>query len=268
MNDQYKDIICRNIGLFTESEQEMIMNSTIGIAGLGGVGGLAAERLLRLGVGNLKINDPGNLEASNINRQFGANMTNLGQNKAKVIYEQIKDINPQAKISYAKTGIKSQSDAEALIDGCDVLMDVMDFGLFRESILLQREARKRGIHYLFSTAIGFGAITVVFAPDGITLEEYNGLPVDVDVNNPDNLIVPIEKIVPVIPKYVQDRKIIDDIISGKTNIIPTTSIGAGLSAIQAASEAINIVIGRDMPKAPHYTYFDLVDRQLVVGSVI
>jgi hypothetical protein len=167
-----------------------------------------------------------------------------------------------------KTGIKTQSDVEFLLDGCDVIVDVMDFGLFRESILLQREARKRGMHYLFSTAIGFGAITVVFAPDGITLEGYNGLSADVDVDNPEQLIVPLERIVPVIPKYIQDKNIINDIISGKTSIIPTTCIGAGLSAIQAASEAINIVIGRDMPKAPNYTYFDLVDRELVVGSVI
>jgi molybdopterin/thiamine biosynthesis adenylyltransferase len=268
MNTQYREITSRNIGLFTESEQEMIFNSRIGIAGLGGVGGLAAERLLRLGVGNLKINDPGDLEASNLNRQFGSTMNNLGKNKAEVIYEQIKDINPQADIVYTRTGIKSQYDVESLIDGCDVIMDVMDFGLFRESILLQREARKKGIHYLFSTAIGFGAITVVFAPDGITLEEYNNLPVDVDVDEPQNLMVPLERIVPVIPKYIRDKSIIDDIIKGKTSVIPSTCIGAGLSAIQAASEAINIIIGRDMPKAPNYTYFDLVDRELVVGSVI
>jgi molybdopterin/thiamine biosynthesis adenylyltransferase len=268
MNYHYKEMVSRNIGLFTEFEQEKICNSKIAIAGLGGVGGLAAERFLRIGVGNLKINDPGDMELTNFNRQFGADMKTLGQNKAEVIYEQIKDINPQAKIIYTKTGIKSQGDVEALVAGSDIIVDVMDFGLFRESIMLQREARKRGIHYLFSTAIGFGAITVVFAPDGITLEEYNGLPVDVDVDDPRQLWVPIEKIVPVIPKYIQDKNIIDDIISGKTTIIPTTCIGAGLSAIQAVSEAINIVIGREMPKAPNYTYFDLVDRELVVGSVI
>ncbi len=268
MNGHYREMFSRNIGLFNETEQEKICNSRVAIAGLGGVGGLAAERLVRLGVGNLKINDPGDMELTNFNRQFGADMKTLGQNKAEVICQQIKDINPNARITCITTGIKSQHDVESLLDGCDVIADVMDFGLFRESILLQREARKRGMHYLFSTAIGFGAITVVFAPDGITLEEYNGLPVDVDVDDPRQLQVALERIVPVIPKYVQDRNIINDIITGKTSIIPTTSIGAGLSAIQAASEAVNIIIGRDMPKAPNYTYFDLVDREMVVGSVI
>lgn len=263
---QYKEIFTRNIGLFTEEEQDLIRKSTVAIAGVGGVGGLAAERLIRLGVGRLKITDTGDLEDSNLNRQYAANMQNLGQNKAKVVYEDIKDINPQAEIIHTDNGIKSKEDARLFVSDSDIIIDVMDFGLFRESILLQREARKKGIHYMFSTAIGFGAITVVFDPEGITLEEYNNLPVDVDVDDPEKLYVPIERIVPVMPKYIQDIKIIEDIIAGRIPV-PTTSIGAGLSAIQSASEAINVIIGRDFPKAPHYTYFDLVDRQMVVGTV-
>jgi molybdopterin/thiamine biosynthesis adenylyltransferase len=245
----------------------MIQKSTVAIAGVGGVGGLAAERLIRLGVGRLKITDTGDLEESNLNRQYAATMLNLDRNKAEVVYENIKDINPQAEIIHSNNGIKSEKDANLFASDSDILIDVMDFGLFRESILLQRAARGKGIHYLFSTAIGFGAITVVFAPKGITLEEYNNLPVGVDVDNPEKLYVPMERIVPVIPKYVQDVQIIEDVIAGRIPV-PTTSIGAGLSAIQAASEAINVIVGRDFPKAPHYTYFDLVDRQLVVGTVL
>lgn len=267
IDNQYQAIFTRNIGLFTEEEQAKIKRSTVAIAGVGGVGGLAAERLIRLGVGRLKITDTGDLEDSNLNRQYAANMMNLGRNKAEVVYESIKDINPQAEVIHSDSGIKSREDARLFINDCDIIIDVMDFGLFRESILLQRAARNNGIHYLFSTAIGFGAITVVFSPDGITLEEYNNLPVDVDVNDPEKLYVPIERIVPVMPKYIKDIKVVEDIIAGRIPV-PTTSIGAGLSAIQAASEAINVIIGRDFPKAPHYTYFDLVDRQMVVGSVL
>jgi hypothetical protein len=142
----------------------------------------------------------------------------------------------------------------------------MDFGLFKESIILQRAARHKGIHYLFSTAIGFGAIAVVFDPKGITLEEYNGLPIDVDVNDPSKLKVSIDKIIPVIPAYGTDMNMIQEIIDGK-RYVPTSSIGAGLAAILSASEVINVILGKDIPKAPKYTFFDLVDRQLVVGTI-
>ncbi|HEX79031.1 MAG TPA: hypothetical protein G4O19_02625 [Dehalococcoidia bacterium] len=267
IDNQYKAIFTRNIGLFTEEEQAKIKQSTVAIAGVGGVGGLAAERMIRLGVGRLKITDSGDLEDSNLNRQYAASMLNLGRNKAEVVYENIKDINPHAEVIHSNSGIKSEKDAMLFVSDSDIIIDVMDFGLFRESILLQRAAREKGIHYLFSTAIGFGAITVVFDPDGITLEEYNKLPVDVDVNDPENLYVPMERIVPIIPKYVKNITIVEDVIAGRIPV-PTTSIGAGLSAIQAVSEAINVIIDRDFPKAPYFTYFDLVDRQMVVGSII
>jgi molybdopterin/thiamine biosynthesis adenylyltransferase len=266
MDNLYRAIFDRNIGLFTESEQETLRRSTIAIAGVGGVGGLAAERLIRLGVGQLKITDPGDLEESNLNRQFGSSMLNLGQNKAEVAYTQIKDINPQAQIFYSDTGIKTENDANLLVKDSDFLIDVMDFGLFRESILLQRAARRRGIHYLFATAIGFGAIAAVFDPEGLTLEEYNNLPVDVDVDDPGKLRVPLERIMPIIPSYVTDFPALQEMVAGK-RCVTTSSIGAGLAAILSASEAINVILKRDVPKAPKYTYFDLVDRQLVVGTV-
>lgn len=266
MDNQYESIFTRNIGLFTESEQDRIRVSTIAIAGVGGIGGFAAERLIRLGVNKLKMTDPGDMETSNLNRQFASSMLNLGQNKAKVAFENIKDINPQAQISYSTKGIQDEEDANAFIADCDCLIDVMDFGLFKQSILLQRAARRKGIHYMFSTAIGFGAIAVVFDPEGITLEEYNGLPVGVDVNDPAKLYVPLEKIVPVMPAYAPEINVVQEIIDGK-RYVPTTSIGAGLAAILSASEAINIILGKDIPKAPKYTFVDLVDRQLVVNSI-
>ena len=115
MDGQYGNIFTRNIGLFTDAEQEVIRKSSIAIAGVGGIGGLAAERLIRLGVGKLKFTDPGDMETSNLNRQFGSSMLNIGQNKAKVAFDQIKDINLQAQISYSTTGIRDEKDANLFV---------------------------------------------------------------------------------------------------------------------------------------------------------
>jgi|WetSurMetagenome_2_1015567.scaffolds.fasta_scaffold36347_2 molybdopterin/thiamine biosynthesis adenylyltransferase len=265
LNDRYKACFERNIGLFSLEEQEKIQNSRIAIAGLGGVGGLAAERLMRLGVGSLRITDPGRFEASNINRQFGATVDNLGQYKAEIVYGQIKDINPLARIEYDKQGI-TRGGMSSFLQDCQVVIDAMDFGMFEESILLQKTAKQMGIFYLFTAAIGFGAISVVFGPGGMTLEEYDRVPSESSRSQGVKISVPIDRILPIVPEYVHDRKLLADIIAGRIPV-PTSSIGAGLAAIQAASEAINIIIGRDIPLAPSYTYNDLVDRRLVVGTM-
>ena len=70
--------------------------------------------------------------------------------------------------------------------------------MLKESILLQRAARSKGIYYMFSVAYGFGAIIVVFDPQGTTLEEYDGLSPSIDVNGDQELSLPFEKIMPVI----------------------------------------------------------------------
>ncbi len=266
MENLYKRIFSRNIGIFTEAEQEKLRNSTIAIAGVGGVGGLLAERLIRVGVGQLKIVDPEGFEESNLNRQFSSSMLNLGKNKAEEVFAQIKDINPQAKIHYSNTVITPQNDANLLVNDSDLVVDEMDFGLFRESIRLQRAARRRGIYYMFASAMGFGALIVVFDPKGLTLEEYNNLPPDVDLNDVEQPTVSLERICPVIPSYAT-MDIVHEILSGGRPP-PTVSIGVGLTSILAANEAVNIILGRrDIAAAPKYTYIDLMDRKFIVGTI-
>ena len=273
MDDLYKSIFSRNIGFFTESEQERLSKASIAVAGMGGVGGLLVERLIRLGIGQLKILDPETFERSNLNRQFGSSMLNLGQNRAEAVFKQTRDINPQARIQYSKTGIKTENDAGLFVSGCDLVVDEMDFGLFKESILLQRAARRRGIYYMFAVDIGFGALVVIFDPNGLTLEEYDKLPPGIDLGDAQELRVPLERICPVMPSYAAPASdeadmIMREVLAGDRPA-PTNSIGVGLASIIAAIEAINILLRkRDIPSAPQYTYVDLLDRKFLVGTAL
>jgi len=52
----YKEIFFRNGGLINETEQNILRRSSVAIAGVGGVGGLLAERLIRIGIGRIKNN--------------------------------------------------------------------------------------------------------------------------------------------------------------------------------------------------------------------
>ena len=264
----YNELFSRNIGVFSESEQEKLRHSTIAISGVGGVGGLLAERLIRLGVGRLKINDPGNFEKSNFNRQFGSSMLTLNYNKAESVFSQIKDINPNAQIDYITTGIRTDNDAINFVSDCDLIIDEMDFGMFRHSIWLQRAARKENIHYLFAYAIGFGALAVIFSPKGMTLEEYDDLPQG-GGNLPEEIQVPLERVLPIIPSYspVATHEALKEIDTGNRSL-PSLSIGVGLASILAANEAVNIILRRrEIAVAPNYTYIDLLDRQFVVGKM-
>ncbi len=267
MSDLYGEIFSRNMGFVTSGEQAKLRATCVGIAGAGGVGGLLAERLVRLGVGRLKITDPGDFEHSNLNRQFCSSLGTLGRNKAEVVSGHLREINPEAHIEWNGGGIRTQEDADAFVDGCDLVIDEMDFGLFREAIFVQRTARRNGVFYLFASAIGFGGLVVAFDPAGMTLEEYNGLEPDGEVGGMKQPEVPFERVLPQIPSYLSliPDDIGHEILTGARGA-STTSIGVGLASMLVANEAVNIILGRrSIPVAPEYTYVDLMDRKFVVG---
>ena len=265
----YKDIFSRNAGLINETEQSLLRHSTVAIAGVGGVGGLLAERLIRIGVGRLKITDPGNFEKSNFNRQFGSSMVTLDHNKAEAVYEQLKDINPAAQIIWDKIGISDESSANVFIHDADFIIDEMDFGMFRQSIRLQRAAREQKKYYFFTSAIGYGALIAIFDPKGLTLEEFDDFPINVNLDGGEKLKVSIGRIVPNILSYnsISLHEVLTDIYAGKRTV-PTSSVGVGLASILAANEAVNIILKkREIPVAPRYIHADLMDYRMTVGNI-
>jgi hypothetical protein len=118
--------------------------------------------------------------------------------------------------------------------------------------------------------LGFGALVVVFDPNGLTLEEYNKLPLNIDLTSVKEMSVPRERILPVMPSYATAAMSFDmlqEIIGGERPV-PTCSIGVGLTSILAASEAMNIILKRkEIITAPGYVYIDLLDQKFTVGTV-
>ncbi|MCM1501243.1 MAG: ThiF family adenylyltransferase [Bacteroidales bacterium] len=70
-------------------------DSTVAVIGVGGVGGYAAEMLVRAGIGHLIILDSDTVSVTNKNRQLLALDSTAGKPKCEVLAERLKDINPQ-----------------------------------------------------------------------------------------------------------------------------------------------------------------------------
>ena len=78
--EMYWERVNRSLGWLGDTKQEQhnkqekLKNVVIGIAGTGGIGGQLAQRLVRMGVRNLKLADPDTFDISNMNRQMGADL--------------------------------------------------------------------------------------------------------------------------------------------------------------------------------------------------
>ncbi len=73
--------------------------STVAIVGIGGVGGYAAEMLVRAGIGHLIIVDCDKVSESNKNRQLLALDSTVGRLKCEVLGERLRDINPDLDLT-------------------------------------------------------------------------------------------------------------------------------------------------------------------------
>ena len=75
-----------------------LVDSTVMVLGVGGVGSNCVEALARGGVGRLVVVDHDVVQASNINRQAIAFHSTIGRKKVDVARAMIADINPEAQV--------------------------------------------------------------------------------------------------------------------------------------------------------------------------
>ena len=104
---------------FTHYKKSHVM-----VIGIGGVGSWAVEALARTGIGELTLVDMDVLAASNINRQLPALSSTLGQEKAEVMAERCRQINPRIKVNVIDDFLTSENVADLLMSKPDVVLDL------------------------------------------------------------------------------------------------------------------------------------------------
>jgi len=97
------------------------------IAGLGGVGGYAAEMICRAGVGKMTLVDSDIVQESNINRQLIALQSTIGKDKTQLIGDRLKDINPNLNLIIFKGYLKDEFITDVLNnDTYTYVLDAID----------------------------------------------------------------------------------------------------------------------------------------------
>lgn len=85
--------------LIGDDSIQSLINSTVVVVGVGGVGGACAEALVRAGVGNIFLVDHDVVETTNINRQLFATHDTIGVKKVVAGSNRLLSINPSANIT-------------------------------------------------------------------------------------------------------------------------------------------------------------------------
>jgi tRNA A37 threonylcarbamoyladenosine dehydratase len=129
-----------------------LAQSHVLVAGLGGVGGYAAEAICRAGVGELTIVDNDVVSSSNRNRQILALTSTEEKNKTDLMADRMLDINPDLKLHVVKVYLKDEKIPEILDSKFDYVVDAID--TLSPKIFFIKHCYERGLALVSSMGSG------------------------------------------------------------------------------------------------------------------
>lgn len=121
-----KEEFSRTAAVIGEEALDKLKNSKVAVFGLGGVGGHAAEALVRAGIGHLDLIDFDTVSLSNINRQLAALHSTVSKKKVEVLKERFLDINPDAKINTFPVFYNDDTENQFDLSCYDYIIDAID----------------------------------------------------------------------------------------------------------------------------------------------
>jgi len=259
-----EEALSRNIGFLTPAEQDRLLNATVAIPGLGGVGGEHLVTLARLGIGRFHLADFDVFEPANLNRQYGAKTSHLGRPKLDVMVEEALNINPYLDIRRFPDGVQKQN-LDAFLDGVDVVVDGIDFFNFDIRRMVFNRARTRGIHVVTAGPLGYSAAMLVFAPDrGMGFDDYFDIR---DAMTTEEKLLSF--LIGLAPRATHRQYVDPGRIDLENQRGPSLGAGCTNCASAAAAEVVRILLGqKGIRPAPYYFQYDPYARRFQQGYLL
>lgn len=105
--------------------QQRLVDATVLIIGMGGLGCPAAMYLAAAGVGHLLLADDDTVELTNLQRQIGHGQKDLGRSKVLSVQETLLGLNPDVRITALQTRLLG-AELDAAVAQADVVLDASD----------------------------------------------------------------------------------------------------------------------------------------------
>lgn len=131
---------------------EKLHKAKVVVIGVGGVGGILTETLIRNGIENITIVDNDIVDLTNKNRQIIALDSTIGKTKTEVLKARLLDINSNINIKTISEFISKDNIDIIFNDEVDYVIDACD--TVETKILLIEESLKRNIKVLSSMGMG------------------------------------------------------------------------------------------------------------------
>lgn len=259
MHSLYNKLFQRNVGILTDSEQDVLKTARVGVAGVGGIGGQTFINLARMGIENFNLADIDSFDHSNTNRQIGATQNTIGKTKVAVMTSMAKDINPGVNINAFNDGIQKEN-VDLFVSQSDIIIDSLDFFCHTARELLYESCSRAQKTVILSAPLGFSATLHSFSKSSMSAKDFfswnDGM---------DKFEKMIHFVVGIAPKglhlkYLNFDK--DKLVKSGTG--PSISFSCGLGAAMLSGEVFMALLNRRILfEAPYFTQFDLFQGKYI-----
>ena len=143
----YRELTRRNTPSIPAADQRALRELRVLFAGCGSIGGAPVEPLVRMGLEQLVLAEPGDYELNNLNRQ-AALLDDVGHNKAAVLAARARAVNPHAQVLVEPAGVTAEN-VDWLVGTADVIVDGVDVtersGIAAKRLLHEEAWRQRRV---------------------------------------------------------------------------------------------------------------------------
>ncbi len=139
MNEEF----VRIAALLGQEKFSKLQTATVAVFGIGGVGGAAAEALIRSGVGTVHAFDNDTVALSNLNRQSVAFKSTVGKSKTQVLTEMAKEISDSVTVVAHNVFYSPDNADEIDLTKFDFIIDAIDTVTCKTELIVR--AAKAGV---------------------------------------------------------------------------------------------------------------------------
>lgn len=159
MYDRYsRQIILQNIG---EEGQKKLNQSSVAIVGCGALGTVAANNMVRAGVGKIIVIDRDFVELNNLQRQMLFDENDIDEPKAIAATRKLESINSDIEVEPVVKDL-NHTNVEDILGRADLVLDGTDNILTR--MLVNDVCVKQGKPWIYTGAIGTSGMTMNILP--------------------------------------------------------------------------------------------------------
>lgn len=259
------DFLSRTRPILGESGFAVLGEKEIAFAGLGGVGGGAFLALVRCGARRFRLAENGVFDPPDMNRQAAAFGSTMGRPKLDVYMELARSINPDLEMTPYPDGVTADNLGDFLA-GADAYVAVIDAEKGEDVKRMTPAMQERHKIPVFTCgAVGFGALLVNFAPDGMKAGEFWTLAMKDNTG---------EGLLPSAMQRHFSAPVLERIRRGlSSGKVATTAIGGLAANALLANEVLtHFLAGTDLVErapvfAPRYTVLDFMTQRLLVADI-